>query len=168
MTTCQTIAIDYEDEMMNTRKLLERVPLDDAHRGYKPHDKSMSLERLATHVAELPAWPKLALASQLFELKPGFKPRLAASTAELLEIFDKSVEEGRASIAGATDDDMQKDWTFKFGDRISFTQARTRVIRSFINHLVHHRAQLGVYLRLNEIAIPGMYGPSADESVPKP
>jgi uncharacterized damage-inducible protein DinB len=163
MTTCQTITLDYDDEMKNTRKLLERVPLDDGHRGYKPHHKSMSLEKLATHVAELPSWPKLALASELFELEPGFKPRIAASTAELLEIFDNSVEEGRASLAGATDQDMQKDWSFKFGDQFSFTQARTKVIRSFINHLVHHRAQLGVYLRLNEIAIPGMYGPSADE-----
>lgn len=163
MTTCQTITIDYEDEMKNTRRLLERVPLDDAHRGYKPHDKSMSLERLATHVAQLPSWPKLALASELFELAPGFKPRIAVSTAELLEIFDQSVEEGRVSLAGATDEDMQKDWTFKFGNQFSFTQARTKVVRSFINHLIHHRAQLGVYLRLNEIAIPGMYGPSADE-----
>jgi uncharacterized damage-inducible protein DinB len=166
MTTCQTIAIDYDDEMKSTRKLLERVPLDDAHRAYKPHDKSMSLERLATHVAELPSWLKMALASQLFELQPGFRPRIAASTAELLEIFDKSVEEGRGSIAGATEEDMQKDWTFKFGDQFSFTQARTKVIRSFINHLVHHRAQLGVYLRLNEIPIPGMYGPSADDGWP--
>ena len=163
MTTCQAITIDYDEEMKNTRKLLERVPLDDAHRGYKPHDKSMSLERLATHVAELPSWPKIALASQLFELSPGFKPPIVASTAELLETFDKSVEEGRASLAGASDADMQKDWTFRIGDRFSFTQARTKVIRSFINHLVHHRAQLGVYLRLNNIAIPGMYGPSADE-----
>jgi uncharacterized damage-inducible protein DinB len=162
MTTCQTITLDYEDEIQNTRKLLERVPLDSEHRGYKPHDKSMPLDRLASHVAELPAWFKLALASEMFELKPGFKPVIAASSAELLEIFDRAVEEGRASLAAATDEEMQKDWTFKFGE-FSFTQPRTKVIRSFLNHLVHHRAQLGVYLRLNEIAIPGMYGPSADE-----
>ncbi|HEY1758019.1 MAG TPA: DinB family protein [Bryobacteraceae bacterium] len=162
MTTCQTITLDYDDEIKNTRKLLERVPLDDAHRAYKPHQKSMVLDRLATHIAEIPAWPKLALESQLFELTPGFKPRIAASTAELLEIFDKSVEAGRASIAAATDEEMRKDWTFKFGE-FSFTEPRTKVIRSFLNHLVHHRAQLGVYLRLNDIAIPGMYGPSADE-----
>jgi uncharacterized damage-inducible protein DinB len=162
MTTCQTITLDYDDEMKNTRKLLERVPLDDAHRAYKPHEKSMSLDKLATHVAGLPSWPKLALSSELFELQPDFKPAVAASTAELLEIFDKSVEEGRASIAVATEEDMRKDWTFKYGD-FSFTEARTKVLRSFLNHLVHHRAQLGVYLRLNEIAIPGMYGPSADE-----
>jgi uncharacterized damage-inducible protein DinB len=111
----------------------------------------------------LPGWPKIALDSQLFELEPGFKPRIAASTAELLEMFEKSVEEGRASIQGATDEAMLKDWTFKYGDFFSFTEVRTKVIRSFLNHLVHHRAQLGVYLRLNEIAIPGMYGPSADE-----
>jgi uncharacterized damage-inducible protein DinB len=163
MTTCTTITIDFEDEMKNTRKLLERIPLDDGHRGYKPHEKSMSLERLATHVAELPAWFRLALASELFELSPEFKPRIAASTAELLDIFDKSVEEGRASLAGASDEDMRKDWTFKYGDTFSFTEARTKVVRSFLNHLVHHRAQLGVYLRLNDIAVPGMYGPSADE-----
>jgi uncharacterized damage-inducible protein DinB len=164
MTTCQTITIDYEHEMKSTRKLLERVPLDDAHRGYKPHDKSMPLDRLATHVAQLPSWLKMALDKELFELPLDFKPRVAASTVELLEIFDKSADEGRAGIAGATDADMQKDWTFKFGDRILITEPRTKAIRSFINHLVHHRAQLGVYLRLNEIAIPGMYGPSADES----
>lgn len=163
MTICQTITLDYDDEMKNTRKLLERVPLDDAHRNYKPHEKSMSLDRLATHVAEIPAWPKMALDSELLELQPGFKPHIAASTAELLEIFDASVEKGRAAIAGATDADMAKNWSFRFGDRFSMTNPRTTVIRSFVNHLVHHRAQLGVYLRLNGIAVPGMYGPSADE-----
>ena len=99
----------------------------------------------------------------MLELQPRFKPRIAASTAELLEIFDKSAEEGRTRLAGAPDEEMQKNWSFKFGDRIAFTSVRTKVIRSFINHLVHHRAQLGVYLRLNNIAIQGMYGPSADE-----
>ena len=78
-------------------------------------------------------------------------------------LYGRRMAEPIHRALGLTDEDMQKDWTFKFGDQISFTQARTKVIRSFINHLVHHRAQLGVYLRLNEIAIPGMYGPSADE-----
>jgi uncharacterized damage-inducible protein DinB len=163
MTLCQTITLDYENEMKNTRKLLERVPLDDTHRGYKPHEKSMSLEGLATHVAGIPGWAKMALDSELLELQPGTKFEIAGSTAELLEMFDKAVKEGRSAIAAATDEDMQKNWTFRFGDQFSFTQVRTEVIRSFINHLVHHRAQLGVYLRLNGIAIPGMYGPSADE-----
>jgi uncharacterized damage-inducible protein DinB len=163
MTICQTLTVDYEEEVKNTRKLLERVPLDDAHRGYQPHPKSMALDRLATHVAELPGWYKLALDSELFELPLDFKPTIASSTTQLLEIFDRAVVEGRAALAGATDEAMQKNWTFKYGDVFSFTETRPKVIRSFLNHLVHHRAQLGVYLRLNEIPIPGMYGPSADE-----
>lgn len=165
MTTCQLLTIDFEDEMTNTRKMLERVPLDDAHRGYQPHEKSMRLERLATHLAEIPSWLKMALDTEVFQLQPDFKPRIAASSTELLEIFEKSGEDARSAIAGAADADMQRDWTFKFGEQFSFTQARTKVIRSFINHLVHHRAQLGVYLRLNGIAVPGMYGPSADEKM---
>lgn len=163
MTLCQTLTLDYDQEVQNTRKLLERVPLDDAHRNFQPHPKSMPLDRLATHVAELPGWPKLALDSELVEMQPGFKPRIAASTEELLRIFDKAVEEGRTAISGATDEAMQKNWTFRFGEVFSMTEPRPNVIRSFVNHLVHHRAQLGVYLRLNGIAIPGMYGPSADE-----
>ncbi len=163
MTLCETLTLDYESEMKNTRKLLELVPLDDAHRGYKPHEKSMALDGLATHVAGIPGWIKMALDSELLELQPGTKFEIAGSTAELLEMFDKAVKEGRSAIAAATDEDMQKNWTFRFGDQFSMTQIRTEVIRSFINHLVHHRAQLGVYLRLNNIAIPGMYGPSADE-----
>ena len=163
MTLCQTLTIDYEEEVANTRKLLERVPMDDAHRGYQPHPKSMSLDRLATHVAELPGWSKYALESEVMELPLDFKPHIAASTAELLEIFDKATVEGRAAIANASDQAMEKTWTFKFGDIFSMTEPRPKVIRSFLNHLVHHRAQLGVYLRLNGIPIPGMYGPSADE-----
>lgn len=163
MTTAQTLSIDFDDEMTSTRKLLERVPLDDGYRNYKPHEKPMPLDRLASHVAELPGWPKFALESQLLELPLDFKPTVAANTAELLKMFDKSAAEGRAALAAATDADMQKDWTFKFGDVFSMTEVRTKVIRSFINHLVHHRAQLGVYLRLNNIPIPGMYGPSADD-----
>jgi uncharacterized damage-inducible protein DinB len=164
MTLCQTLTIDYDEEVTNTRKLLERVPLDDAHRNYQPHPKSMKLDRLATHVAELPGWAKFALESELLQIPLDFKPDIASSTTHLLEMFDKAAADGRAAIAGATDEDMQKNWTFKYGDVFSMTEPRPKVIRSFLNHMVHHRAQLGVYLRLNGIPIPGMYGPSADES----
>lgn len=168
MTLCQTITLDFDSEMTSTRKLLERVPIDDAHRGYKPHAKSMALDRLATHVAELPSWVKMALESEVLEMQPGFKPRIAASTAELLEIFDKSVADSRAAIDAAKDEDMAKTWSFKFGGKTFFSAPRTVVVRSFINHMIHHRAQLGVYLRLNDIAVPGMYGPSADDGMPAP
>ena len=165
MTTSQTIAIDYDDEMKSTRKLLERVPLDDAHRNYKPHEKSMPLDLLATHVAEIPGWTPAALTGELYRMEADYQPRRVSSTAELLELFDKSAQEGRACIQAATDEQMEKNWTFQFGDQFSFTEVRTKVLRSFINHLIHHRAQLGVYLRLNGIPVPGMYGPSADEAV---
>jgi len=148
--------------MKNTRKLLERVPYDDQHRPYKPHEKSMALEYLATHVAEIPGWTKLALETEVFELPADFKPDLATSKEDLLHRFDKAVEEGRAALNSATDPEMAKNWTFKYKE-FSMTEGRTKTVRSFLNHLVHHRAQLGVYLRLNGIPIPGMYGPSADE-----
>jgi uncharacterized damage-inducible protein DinB len=165
MTLCKTITLDFQEEMTNTRKLLERIPLDDAHRDYKPHQKSMALDRLATHVAEMPGWIKMALESELLHMQPeSYKPAVAKSTVELLDIFDKAVKEGAAAIQGATEADMQKSWTFKWGDTFSMTEPRPKVVRSFINHIVHHRAQLGVYLRLNGIPVPGMYGPSADES----
>src|SRR5690349_20764391 len=102
MTTCQTIALDFEDEVKNTRKLLERVPMDDAHRTYKPHEKSMPLANLATHVAELPSWTKYALEAEVFELPADFEPRVAGSGKELLEIFDEAASQGRAAIAKAT------------------------------------------------------------------
>jgi uncharacterized damage-inducible protein DinB len=162
-STAQTIALDFDDEMKSTRKLLERVPLDDAHRDYRPHPKSMTLARLASHVAELAAWPKSALEMELLEIPADFKPVVAGSTAELLEIFDRAAEQGRAAILAATEDDMRKNWNLKFGGQIVYGGPRPTVLRAFVNHIIHHRAQLGVYLRLNNIPIPGMYGPSADE-----
>ena len=140
MSLSQTTTLDYDDEMKSTRKLLERAPLDDVRRSYQPHRKSMSLARLATHVAELPSWIKMAVDSDSFDLQPGYKPRIAGSTAELLEIFDKNAAEGRTAIAAATDGDMQKSWSFKYGGELQFSDVRAKVIRSFLNHLVHHRA----------------------------
>jgi uncharacterized damage-inducible protein DinB len=163
MTICQRITLDYDDEMKSTRKLLERVPLDDAHRDYKPHPKSMALGVLATHVADIPSWFPVAVDQDFFEMSPEFEAPVAPSKEKLLEMFDANAELGRAALARAADDSLNKNWTFQFGE-LSFTEPRDKVLRSFINHLVHHRAQLGVYLRLNEIPIPGMYGSSADEN----
>ncbi|HVY92138.1 MAG TPA: DinB family protein [Bryobacteraceae bacterium] len=164
MTLAQTITLDFDQEMQSTRQLLERVPLDDAHRNYKPHEKSMPLDRLASHVAELPAWQKMALDTEVFDLPADFKPVVVTSTAALLEMFDKSVADAKAALAKATDEDLAKTWTFKFAGHHVFTAPRPNVLRSFLNHLIHHRAQVGVYLRENNIPIPGMYGPSADDN----
>jgi uncharacterized damage-inducible protein DinB len=101
---------------------------------------------------------------ELLVIQPGQQPFWAKSRQELLEAFDKNVAAGREKLAAATDADLQKTWTLKFGDRTVFSMPRAQVLRGMVlSHLIHHRAQLGVYLRLNEIEIPGMYGPSADE-----
>ena len=126
----------------------------------------MTLGRLATHVAELPAWAIFTLEQDVFDLQPDLIPHIAASRAELLRIFDTNVAEARARIAAATDEDWQKVWTFKFDGKTVMSNPRSAVMRSSImNHLIHHRAQLGVFLRLNEVEFPGMYGPSADEKM---
>jgi uncharacterized damage-inducible protein DinB len=162
MTFSQALLPEFDEEMKNTRKILERVPDDKL--DYQPHPKSMSMARLATHVAELPSWGSTTLDTELLEMDASYKPRIAKTNAELLEIFDKGVATARDKIAAATDADWGKTWTFKWNGQVVMSMPRTAVMRSVVmNHLIHHRAQLGVFLRLNDVAIPGMYGPSADE-----
>jgi uncharacterized damage-inducible protein DinB len=149
MTISEMFLPEFDQEMASTRKLLERVP--EGNWDYKPHPKSMPLGRLAAHVAELPFWAKHTLSVESLDIKPGEQPFTIASKRELLEAFDKNVVEAREALKKATD--------------AVFSMPRSAVLRgSVMNHLIHHRAQLGVYLRLNDIAIPGMYGPSADEA----
>ena len=163
MPFSESLLPEFDAEMKNTRKLLECVP--DGNFEYQPHPKSMTLGRLASHVAEMPGWAMMTIERDLLELEPGFKPHIAASRAELLESFDKCVAEARKQIAVTTDNHWSKPWTLKFGGKTIMSMPRSEVIRSTVmNHLIHHRAQLGVYLRLNEVEIPGMYGPSADEA----
>ena len=154
---------EFDEEMKNTRKLLECVP--DGKFAYKPHPKSMTLGQLATHVAQMSTWAATTMDVELLEFGPDFKPPLAATRAELLEMFDKGAADARPKISAASDADWQKTWTLKFNGQTIISMPRAAVMRSTVlNHMIHHRAQLGVYLRLNEVAIPGMYGPSADEA----
>jgi uncharacterized damage-inducible protein DinB len=163
MSISEMLLPEFDREMANTRKLLSCVPEDKY--SWKPHAKSMTLGRLASHVAELPNWAVETIRRETLELQPGMKPWLATSQADLLERFDKNVTEARAAIAGVRDTDLAVAWSLIFGGHKVMTMPRIAVLRSVVmNHLIHHRAQLGVYLRLNDIAIPGMYGPSADES----
>lgn len=162
MTISQTLIPELEQEAANTRKILERVPED--RLDYKPHEKSMALGRLAGHIAELPGWGTMTLQTEVLEMNPEWKPFVPKSRQEILEMFDKSVSEYRAALEKATDADMGVTWSFKAGGKTIMSMPRVAVLRSVVmSHIIHHRAQLGVYLRLNEIEIPGMYGPSADE-----
>lgn len=161
--TMSEIALpEFDQEMAKTRKILERVP--EEKYSWKPHEKSMTMVRLASHVAELPQWAAEAVNRDVLDLQPDQKPFIATSGAELLERFDRNAAAGREAIAGVTDEQLAQPWSLAFQGRTMFTMPRYDVLRGVVmNHLIHHRAQLGVYLRLNEVALPGMYGPSADE-----
>lgn len=163
MSISQTLLPEFDQEMASTRKLLEVVPEDKF--DYKPHEKSMAMGRLAGHVAELPLWAATTIKVDELNIQPGDKPFEPATKAELLATFDKNAAEARKTIAEVSDEHLAKPWTLKFSGKEIFTMPRFAILRSMaMNHLIHHRAQLGVYLRLNDIPIPGMYGASADEA----
>jgi uncharacterized damage-inducible protein DinB len=158
---------EFDNEVAGTRKTLERVP--EKLFAWKPHDKSMSMGDLASHIANLPSWIGHTIGADSLDLMPVGKPKVetpkAKTNKELLEMFDKNVAEGRAILAKAEDAEMHRNWSLMGGGKVFFTMPKIAVLRSFVfNHNVHHRAQLGVYLRLNDIPVPSLYGPSADES----
>ena len=166
MPISQMILPEFDHEMANTRKTLERVPEEKF--SWKPHEKSMTLGELSTHLGNIPSWTAQTFArDQLDVAPPGappFREQEAKSTAELLERFDKNVADARAALEAATDENWQGKWTLLVTEKPIFTLPRTAVMRGFVmNHLIHHRAQLGVYLRLLDIPVPSIYGPSADE-----
>jgi uncharacterized damage-inducible protein DinB len=157
---------EFDQEMANTRKTLERVPENQP--DFKPHPKSMPLARLAGHVAELPMWGVTTLSQDSFDFAPAgappFQPTVMTSRAKLLELFDDGVAKARAALAAASDEAWQKPWSLLSGGQTIFTLPKLAVFRGFVmSHLIHHRAQLGVYLRLNNVPVPSIYGPSADE-----
>jgi uncharacterized damage-inducible protein DinB len=154
---------EFDHEMGTTRRLLERVPED--RLSWQPHQKSMTLGRLATHIAEIPHWAQTIVKDSVFEMDPAsFVPKTAASRAELLKTFDDSVAAARALVAGASDAELMSTWTMKSGGHEVISMPKAAVWRSFVmNHAIHHRGQLSVYLRENHVPIPSIYGPSADE-----
>ncbi len=166
MTISQSLLPEFDQEMANTRKTLERIPEDKL--TWKPHEKSMPLGRLAGHLAELSGWAVDTIKKDSLDFRPSdgppMQPLIATSRQQLLEAFDNYVTASRAAIAGANDDHLMKPWSLMSAGRTIMTMPRIVVIRSFVmNHVIHHRAQLGVYLRLNNIPVPSIYGPSADE-----
>jgi uncharacterized damage-inducible protein DinB len=157
---------EFDHEMGTTRKTLERVP--ETNTDWKPHDKSMTMGRLAGHLVELPTLVPLALERESVDFRPpGAPPRqpnIMSTRKQLLEDFDKNVAAARAAIAQSSDEDLKKIFTLQAGGKTIFSLPRTAALRGFIlNHIIHHRGQLSVYLRLNNVAVPSIYGPSADE-----
>jgi uncharacterized damage-inducible protein DinB len=157
----RALLAEFDHEMASTRRLLERVP--DGRYDWSPHDKSMKLGRLASHIADVPSWlPAVAGRTEL-DFKLHTQTR-AASTAELVAAFERNLTAGREALAAVADDAWSETFTLRAGDHVVFALPRKVAIRSFVlNHLIHHRGQLSVYLRLLDVPVPGMYGPSADE-----
>ena len=163
MSIIQMLLKEQGQEASTTRKMLERVPGDKF--DWQPHEKSMTIRRLANHIAELPTWITMTLnTNELDFAKADYKPVSINCTSELLELFEKSLADGRASLTKATEDQLELPWTLRNGDTILSTSSKGEVIRMSFSQIVHHRAQLGVYLRLLHVPIPGSYGPSADEA----
>ncbi len=153
---------EMDQEAAITRKMLERVP-DDKF-DWKPHEKSMSMKQLTVHIAELPSWVKMALTtSELDFSKMDYTPTPVSSTQELLSIFEKSFAEGKEALSNAKEEDLLPEWTLRNGEQVYSVMTKYEVIRHSFAQTIHHRAQLGVFLRLLNIPIPGSYGPSADE-----
>lgn len=151
---------EFDQEMATTRRLLERVP--DGQGDWKPHPKSFSLAHLAQLVSWMPGWITNTLTQPNLDLKGG-AGYSNETTATLLSGFDKNVREARAALAAASDADMDQPWSLTMGGKPVWTAPRRTVVRSHISHLVHHRGQLTVYLRLRDVPVPSIYGPSADE-----
>lgn len=162
MSQISSLLKEMDKESETTRKMLSRVP-DDKY-DWKPHEKSMTVRRLATHIAELPSWVSMTLTTDELDFANNpYQPVVVDNTAELLAYFEKSLTEGRAKLEKATEKDLEPNWTLRNGEEIYSVETKGDVIRMSYCQIVHHRAQLGVFLRLLNVPIPGSYGPSADE-----
>ncbi len=163
MSIVDALMPEFDHEMSVTRKLLERVPED--RFGWKPHEKSYTLGQLAQHVATLPMWGAITVNQSELDLGGSQQLPPVTNRAELLALFDGHVAGTRAAIAGKSDAELMAPWTLKAWGKTLFTMPKAAVWRSFVmSHLIHHRGQLSVYLRIQNVALPSMYGPSADEN----
>lgn len=162
MNPIDPILMELSHEMATTRRLLERIP--DAHLAWQPHAKSMSLARLGTHIAEIPGWISSILGKDGFEVGGDYKPQSAGSAREILAMFDAGVTQAEAAIRQQNMERLSATWRLTKGGQVIVEMPRMGVIRSlFLNHLIHHRGQLSVYLRLKDVPLPSIYGPSADQ-----
>ena len=160
MNFADSLLPEFDTEMATTRRLLERVP---SERGeWKPHPKSFPLGHLAQLVSRMPGWITLAIRHSELDLS-GAQPYSYETTQTLLDGFDRAVAEARAAIRAVRDEQLGEPWSLTMGDRVLFTSTKGETIRQNINHIVHHRGQLSVYLRLLDVPLPSIYGPTADE-----
>lgn len=157
-----TFLKELDQEALTTRKMLQRIPNDKY--DWQPHPKSMTVRSLATHIAELPSWVSMALnTSELDFATNPYTPEHIENTTDLMDYFEKNLADGRTELEKAKEEQLADNWTLRNGDLILTERTKAEVIRMTYNQITHHRAQLGVFLRLLDVPIPGSYGPSADE-----
>lgn len=163
MTIAETLLLDYDAEIASTRRILERIPEDNPQ--WKPHDKSMPISRLAVHVSRLPEFATMILGTPSLDLATAKFPALTFEGREkLLDNLKETAATAREALKSATDEQLLTHWKLTWGEKKIAEGSRAVLYRTmFLNHLIHHRGQLTVYLRLNDISVPGLYGPSADE-----
>lgn len=168
MSRIQSLLAEYDHLAKNARKTVERIP-DDKF-GWKPHEKSFSMGDLASHLVNIQTWLNVTLDMDEFDMHPTegeeFIPPKASNKEELLEMFDKNFEEGKKCLSETPDEKLDDNWSLLSGGNVLFTMPKVAVVRNFVlNHMIHHNAQLGMYLRLNDIPVPATFGPSADEDI---
>lgn len=162
MEIIPTLLKEMDNESKTTRKMLERIP-DDKY-DWKPHPKSMSIRQLGSHIAELPSWISMVLTTtELDFATSAYEEKKIADTKSLMALFETSLADGRSHLEKATEDDLLPTWTLRNGEDIYSASSRAEFIRTIFCQIVHHRAQMGVFLRLLDVPIPGSYGPSADD-----
>ncbi len=162
MSQIPALLKELEQEAQTTRKMLSIIP-DDKY-DWRPHPKSMNIRALATHIAELPSWVTMAITTDELDFeKTAYNPPVINATAELVSYFENCLESGRSHLANTNEAVLTEPWTLRQGEQIFMQSTKGETIRHAYNQTVHHRAQLGVFLRLLDIPIPGSYGPSADD-----
>jgi uncharacterized damage-inducible protein DinB len=153
---------EMKHESVMTKKILERVPMD--KKDWKPHEKSMTLGKLASHIADIPHWVSDIINIDEFDFHVHYKPMIASTMEELMSLYQEKLDGAIADLEKMNDEDLNKMWLVRGGDKVFFNLPKAAAIRGWgFSHLFHHRGQLSVYLRLLDVPIPGMYGPSADE-----
>jgi uncharacterized damage-inducible protein DinB len=163
MKLIDTLRAEFDREAQTTRKHLERLPADKL--DWRPHEKSFTAAGLASHITEMAGWADAILKQDGIDFDPAtYKPYLATSVEDLLKTFDDNIAKGKQALAGATDDTLAQSWSFKIMGKVRIEKSRADVFRDFaLSHIIHHRGQFSVYLRLLNVAVPASYGPSADE-----
>lgn len=165
MSLIKPILAELEQEAKSTRKMLEHVPQDKL--SWKPHEKSMSLMQLVAHLAEIPSWVNAFIVQDELDMGDSdYKPPSAATVSEVLQAFDKNLGEALKALKPLTDERLLAIWKLKKGDEVILEMPRINVVRTWLlSHTIHHRGQLSVYLRLNNVPLPQVYGPTADEQM---